>query len=186
MRKLSVVLLALGMLMLCAPPSQAGLLVGQCIEFAACWSGPGPTAWSDSLSLSDLMALGLGGDVPLVAAQTSQYVIRLGVTTITFDTSTGPVTEMLPEFSGGEHMDPCDFCEIDTVGMFSIPANATSAMISGTFGNSTVSTSAGVNVCLDSGVPCAPSSGVPEPGTFGILGAGFVGLWAMVRRKARL
>jgi hypothetical protein len=63
----------------------------------------------------------------------------------------------LAQFSGGTHPNGCNFCEIDTVGNLTIPANATDATISGTFGNSIVSTSAGVNLCLGAGPPCAPS-----------------------------
>jgi hypothetical protein len=133
------------------------ILVGQCVEFAKCWTGPGPTPWSDTLTAANLTSLGLGTTQPFVAAQTSEFTTRLGATTITFDTTTGPVTESLAEFSGGVHSDPCNFCEIDTVGDFTIPSNATDATISGTFGNSIVNTSAGVNLCLGEGPPCAPS-----------------------------
>jgi hypothetical protein len=63
----------------------------------------------------------------------------------------------LAQFNGSPHSDPCNFCEIDTVGDFTIPANATDATISGTFGNSAVSTSAGVDLCLGAGPPCAPT-----------------------------
>jgi hypothetical protein len=133
------------------------ILVGQCVEFAPCWRGPGPTPWSDTLTSADLASLGLGTTQPFVAAQTSQFISRLGATTITFHTTTDPVTESLNEFNGGTHSDPCNFCEIDTVGDFTIPANATDATISGTFGNSVTDTSAGVNLCLGSGPPCAPT-----------------------------
>jgi hypothetical protein len=133
------------------------ILVAQCIEFAACWTSGTPTPWSSTLSSTDLASLGLGTTQPLVAAQTSESIIRLGTTTITFDTTTGAVTETLGQFSGfAAHPDPCNFCEIDTVGTFMIPANATDATISGTFGNSVVPNSAGVNVCLGEGPPCAP------------------------------
>ncbi|MBV9202710.1 MAG: hypothetical protein JOY83_23855, partial [Alphaproteobacteria bacterium] len=133
------------------------ILVGQCVEFAPCWTGPGPTPWSDTLSAANLASLGLGTTQPFVAAQTSETTIRLGATAITFDTTTGPVTESLGQFSGGVHSDPCNFCEIDTVGDFTIPSNATDATINGTFGNSIVSSSAGVNLCLGAGPPCAPN-----------------------------
>jgi hypothetical protein len=135
--------------------------VGQCIELATCWTSSTPTPWSDTLSLAQLTSLGLGSTVPLVAAETSQYVMQLGITTMVFGTSTGPVTEMLPQFSGGGNSDPCNFCEIDIVGTFSIPANATGATISGFFGNTAAPNSAGMNVCLDSGAPCAAATGVP-------------------------
>jgi hypothetical protein len=132
------------------------ILVAQCIEFAACWTRGTPTRWSDKLTSADLASLGLGTNQLLVAGQTSQTIIRLGATTIVFDTPAGPVTETLPQFSGSAHNDPCNFCEIDTLGLFPIPANATGATISGTFGNSIVPNSAGVNVCLGAGPPCAP------------------------------
>ena len=84
--------------------------------------------------------------------------MRLGATTITFTTPSGSLTENLPEFNGlSGHNDPCNFCEIDTVGSFSIPTDATSATIAGTFGNSTVPNSAGTNLCLGAGAPCGPA-----------------------------
>lgn len=133
------------------------ILVGRCVEFAACYSGATPTAWSDTLSLADLQSLGLGTTQPFVAGQTSQFVIRLGPTTISFTTGGSPIIETLPEFNGsGSHGDPCNFCQIDTVGNFMIPADATGATISGSFGNSTVPNSAGVDLCLGAGAPCAP------------------------------
>jgi hypothetical protein len=147
--------------------SATSILVGQCIEFAACWSSLTPTPWSDSLTLANLTDLGLGTSEPFVAAQTSRDIIRLGVTTITFTTTGSPVTENLGQFSGSPHpTDPCNFCEVDTVGFFSIPSNALSAVISGTFGNSVVPNSAGVDLFL------GPVTAVPGP----IAGAGLPGL----------
>ena len=167
-------------LLLCAPASNAAtILVGQCVEYGPCWYGP-DVPWSDTLTGTDLADLGLGTNVPLVAAQTACCVIRLGVTTIVFDTTTGPVTESLPEFSGGGHNDPCNFCEVDTVGTFAIPANALDATISGIFGNSLSSSTAGVNVYL------GPFSVTPEPGTIVMLGTGVLGLAGMLRRKINL
>jgi hypothetical protein len=134
------------------------ILVARCVEHATCWTSAMPTPWSDTLSLANLQSLGLGTTQPFVAAQTSEFVTRLGATTITFDTTSGPMTEALSQFNGlASHSDPCNFCEIDTVGNFSIPSNATDAKISGTFGNGTVPNSAGVNLCLGAGIPCAPS-----------------------------
>src|ERR1700692_3642540 len=75
------------------PP--AGLLVAQCGEFDACGQSQSVTAWSHSLTSGDLATLGLGATVPFVAAQTSQYIIRLGVTTITFTTPAGSTVETL-------------------------------------------------------------------------------------------
>src|SRR5438105_511961 len=80
-----------------ATPAKA-ILVGQCIEFTACYSSSSPTPWSHTLTTADLIALGLGTSEPLIASQTSQFIIRLGVTTITFTTLGGPVTSSLPEF----------------------------------------------------------------------------------------
>jgi hypothetical protein len=137
------------------PP--AGLLVAQCGEFDACGQSQSVTAWSHSLNSGDLATLGLGATIPFVAGQTSQYYIRLGVTTITFTTPAGPTVETLPEFNGNLHYDPCNFCEVDTVGTIAIPGNATSATISGTFGNSVVPNSAGVNLYI--GLGCAVTTG---------------------------
>jgi hypothetical protein len=178
-------LLGLAGLFAAAPQSKgASILVGQCIEFAACWSSTTPTAWSDTLTLGQLTSLGLGSSVPLIVAQTSMTFIRLGVTTFAFTTGTGPVTETLGEFSGGPHTDPCNLCEIDTVGMFLIPANATAGTISGFFGNSVVANSAGANVCLASGLGACATI-IPEPGTISLVGAAFIGLSGLVywRRK---
>ena len=88
MRKCIRILGAVGILSLSVPISNAGLLVGQCVEFTACTTASHPpTPWSDALTLTDLTSLGLGNSVPLVAAQTSEFVIRLGVTTMTLSMS---------------------------------------------------------------------------------------------------
>lgn len=64
------------------------------------------------------------------------------------------------------------FCEVDTVGIFTIPAAATSATISGYFGNSFAPDSSGVNLCLGSGPgQCTPLAAVPEPASFPLLAA---------------
>ena len=169
MFKHGMVVLGLAGLFAVAPESKgASILVGQCIEFATCWTSSSPTPWSSSVTLAQLTSFGLGSSVPLIVAETSGNFIRLGVTTFTSATSGGPVTETVGEFNGlGSHSDPCNLCEIDTVGSFLIPANANGvATISGFFGNSVVPNSAGENVCLGSGPgPCALSS-VPEPGTY--------------------
>ena len=126
------------------------ILVGQCLAFQACYYGP-YTPWSSTLNAAQLYSL--GGQALLEADQTSPYVIRLGATTLTFATPSGSLVEQLPEFSGGYHVGPCSVCENDTVGTFSIPGNATSATIAGTFGNSVVYNSSGVNVLLVSSAP---------------------------------
>jgi hypothetical protein len=162
----------------------SAILVGQCVEFTACFASATPTPWSHMLTDADLTSIGLGTTQPFVAGQTSQFVIRLGITTITFDTNSGPVSDILAAFSGGFHMDPCNFCEVDTVGTFLIPGNATDATISGTFGNSVNSGSAGVDLCLGSGPPCAAVTGAAEPASLTLLSAALIGLsFVRLRRK---
>jgi len=152
-KQLVVVLPVAFVLFVAAPVSKAGVLVAQCIESQTCWTSG--LAWSHDLSKADLVSLGLGTTVPLTAVQTSEYVMRLGVTTLTFSTPAGPVVQTVPEFNGAYHNDPCNPCETDTVGTFSIPATATSATINGSFGNSQVNTSAGLDLYL--GPPLAPA-----------------------------
>jgi hypothetical protein len=60
-------------------PTVGFYLVAQCFEYDSCWTGPGPTSW---------WATAHGAPIPndtfyLYASQTSEYTIRLGVTTIT-------------------------------------------------------------------------------------------------------
>ena len=54
-------------------------LVGQCFEFDACYSNQTPTPWATDLGPLYLPA----GDYYLIASQTSQFVVQLGVTTVT-------------------------------------------------------------------------------------------------------
>jgi len=160
------------------------ILVGQCLEFSACWDGP-DVPWSDILTLSQLESLGLGTDQALVATQTSEFTVRLGVTTADFTVSGGPdVIETLGEYSGNSHSDPGPYDPPTVVGDFTIPADATGLTISGTFGNSIIDSTAGVNVCLGSG-SCAGTSTIPEASTWAMMLLGFAGLGFVSYRKTR-
>ena len=55
------------------------ILVGQCVEFTACYNGT--TTWSDTLNSVQLALLGTG-TVNLTEIQTSQFTVRLGTTTL--------------------------------------------------------------------------------------------------------
>ncbi len=55
------------------------ILVAQCVEFSACYTSG--ASWSDTLSAADLASLGTG-PVNLTAVETSQFYVRLGVTTL--------------------------------------------------------------------------------------------------------
>ena len=147
------------------------ILVGQCVQGADCYNAPlgVPTSWSDSLTSADLIALGLGSDVPLVATQTSVYVVDLGPTTIDFVTSgAGDVKEMLPQFDGGAIAILPPYQPM-ILGDFAIPSDAVSADISGTFGISTSPSSAGVNVCLGNGNGACGIAATPLPSTWTML-----------------
>ncbi len=164
-----------------AGPAQADtqILVGQCLENATCWNDG--ASWSDTLSMAQLDSLSNGD---LVVTQTSEYVIRLGVTTADFSTPGGPVVETIGEFNGpGEYYDPGPFPGPLLVGTFTIPDGATGLTISGTFGNSVVSSSSGANVCLGDG-PCAATA-VPETSTWAMMLAGFAGLGVLGYRGSR-
>jgi hypothetical protein len=163
-----------------APAAHAAtsILVGDCVEGAQCWNTG--ASWSDTLTGAQLSDLGLGANAPLIAAQTAEYVIRLGETTMTFTTGGGPATETLGEFSGNINNDPCNFCEVATVGNFFIPVDATAAVISGTFGNSGDGSSAGVELFLG-----ALPSPVPESSNMALLMGGLAIVGAGMRRRAR-
>lgn len=68
-----------GVDLLFGPTLGVSVLVGQCVEFASCWTGPGPTAWSADLGSGWLPA----GTYNLYAVQTAEYSVQLGVTTLT-------------------------------------------------------------------------------------------------------
>jgi hypothetical protein len=183
MRK--IILAAIGAVGALAAPSTSNaavLLVGQCVEFSACYSSSSPTPWSGSLTSADLALLGLGTNEAFTAEQTSPIGIRLGVTSITFTTSGAPVTESLPQFSGGDHF--TGPFETDVVGSFFIPNNAISAVLSGTFGNTVNPNSSGVDLFF--GPTIGITSAVPEPSSWAMLILGFcsVGFLAY-RRKSR-
>jgi hypothetical protein len=192
MTKSLVLLGALGVFFFAAPQSKAdGMLVGQCIEFTACWSSGSPTSWSDSLSGADLASIVSDAGsttVPFIVEQNTEYVIRLGITTMDFTTTGGPVMQSLGEFNGsGTYSDPCPvslpYCETDTVGDFTVPGNALSATISGTFGNSTVPNSAGECLYLGATGPCSTSGvATPEPTSVLLVATMLLGL-AFVARK---
>lgn len=63
------------------------ILVAECVEFTTCYTGLTPTTWSDTLTGTDLASLGTG-TVDLTAVQTSQFTVRLGVTTLDQVTAT--------------------------------------------------------------------------------------------------
>jgi hypothetical protein len=164
-----------------APSSaRAAILVASCAQNAGCYASDTPVPWSYDLSEAQLVSLGLGGPAPYIVLQESCCTIRVGATSIVFDTASGPVTESLPEFNGlAGHGDPCNACEVDTIGEFSIPANAVSATISGTFGDSVVANTAAINLYLGA------ISAVPEPSAYLLLISG-IGALGLMLRRARL
>jgi hypothetical protein len=164
--------------------------VGACEEFALCWSNGSPTPFSTFISLRDLNFIGEGTSVFLVANQDSGGIMRVGTTIFTFSFTPGggvpgagpitpPVTEVIGEFNGDFHAGPCphvpgsnfqNTCENDVLGSIFIPVGATSAMVSGTFGNSAYPNSAGMFLTLSTTIN--GSNTVPSP----VVGAGLPGL----------
>ena len=127
-----------------------GVLAAQCIQFSPCYFSSSPIGWNYTVPASSL-ARARGTQVSLTAVQTSVFTVRLGPTTLRIQTPGGVVVQTLGEFSGNFHQDPCNPCEVDTIGTFSIPADAQSAVLSGTFGNSQYPNSSAVDVFL--GIP---------------------------------
>lgn len=66
-----------------------GVLVATCLESGLCGSSSTPTPWSDTLTLAQIATLGTGV-VDFTEVQTSEFVVRLGATTID---QTSPVPE---------------------------------------------------------------------------------------------
>jgi hypothetical protein len=65
-------------------------LIGQCVEFDTCWTGPGPNPWSAEFTGT------FNSDVwTIFASQTSEYNVRLGETTITETVTPEPSTLLL-------------------------------------------------------------------------------------------
>jgi hypothetical protein len=149
-----------------------GVKVAECDLHAACWNGPF-VPWAYDLTGVQLTDLGLGTNQPLIAVQTGCCTIRLSDLQITFQTPGGPVQETAPDFDGngvdGEH---------DLVASYFIPADATSALISGVFGNSNFDSSAAEKIYFGA---------VPEPATWAMIMLGFAGLGGLTRaRRARI
>ena len=78
------------------------LLVAQCVQFTACYNNltKTPTPWSMTLSASQMALLGTGS-VDFSVVETSQYYVRLGVTTLTQVTATAPEPSSLLLFGTG-------------------------------------------------------------------------------------
>ena len=66
------------------------LLVAQCVEDYLCFL-TGPTDWSDTLTANQIASLGTG-TVNLTAVQTSEYITRLGATTLDQTTANTAIT----------------------------------------------------------------------------------------------
>ena len=67
-----------------------GVLLNQCLEFAACYWGSSPTPWLHVYEAGELSML-LDGDVAFIAQMTSPSAVRLGLTTL--EITTRPVSD---------------------------------------------------------------------------------------------
>jgi hypothetical protein len=164
-----------GNLSLSAPAHASGILVAECVLDDACWNGPF-VPWSDNLDLADLTGLGLGTSQDLTAIQTDCCYIRLSNLQIVFQTGGGPVNQTLPDFDGGGVTG-----EVDLLGSYFIPLDATSAVISGTFGNSNSDSTAAQRIYFGQ-VP----AGAPEAATWAMMLIGFGGIGAALRSRRRI
>lgn len=77
-------------------PSSAGadvyfdnLLVAQCVEFELCWNASEAVQWRFTFDESDFSLLE-DGTALLTVVQTSEFVARLGTTTLTIETASEP------------------------------------------------------------------------------------------------
>jgi hypothetical protein len=79
-----------------------GVPVASCAPYASCWDPDTVIAevWTYALAPGDLALLADGVGV-LTAVQTNEFVIRLGVTTLTIETRAVPLPAALPLFFAG-------------------------------------------------------------------------------------
>lgn len=77
-----------------------GIFLGQCIEFDDCWSDAGIPLLPFEFILTDLSVLS-DGELTLSFIQTSEFIVRLGSTTLTIETRTVPLPATAPLFAAG-------------------------------------------------------------------------------------
>jgi hypothetical protein len=172
MRRLAALLLALSLSPIVGGASgSAAVLVAQCIESAPCYTQSTP--WSYTLSADELSSLGLGTTQPFTAVQTSPFNIRLDETTISFGISNS-VIQIIPEFNGPRD-ETLPFGSFLVASVF-IPPDALFAIISGTFGNSTIPHSSGVDLFIGA---------VPLPAALPLFATGLGALGLLTWRRKR-